>query len=66
MSPSLWSVVALWSAWRRLGGMPGPGPVEDQGARLVDAFGILDFEQDLIQGYYQEVADRRAKGGRHG
>lgn len=66
MAPALWSLIAMWSAWRRLGGMPGPGPVEDQNARLVDAFAILDFEQELIQAYHQEVAERRAKGDRNG
>tara|TARA_R110000787_G_scaffold73314_3_gene163295 strand:+ start:1183 stop:1314 length:132 start_codon:yes stop_codon:yes gene_type:complete len=43
--------------------MPGPGSVEEQEAKLVDAFGVLDFEQDLIQAYSSEVAERRARNG---
>ena len=63
VKPSEWRLVSLWAAWRRLGGMPGPGSVEEQEAKVVDAFGVLDFEQDLIQAYSSEVAERRARNG---
>ena len=63
VKPSEWRLVSLWAAWRRLGGMPGPGSVEEQEAKLVDAFGVLDFEQDLIQAYTSEGAERRSRNG---
>lgn len=66
VKPTEWSTLSVWSAWRRLGGMPGTGSVEDQDARLVESFSVLDFEQDLIQAYYAEVAERRAKDGSDG
>lgn len=57
-------MVRLWSAWRQLGGMPGPGSIEEQEARLVDAFAILDGEQDMIAAFHQEEATRRARSRR--
>jgi hypothetical protein len=41
--------------------MPSPGSVEEQEARLVDAFSVLDGEQDMIQAYHEEEAMRRAR-----
>ena len=56
-------MLSIWSAWRRLGGMPGPGSVQEQGARLTEALGVLDFEQDLIQAQQAEAAERRSRNG---
>ena len=64
VTPEDWRMVRLWSAWRQLGGMPGPGSIEEQEARLVDAFAILDGEQDMIAAFHQEEATRRARSRR--
>ena len=56
-----WSLLDLWSAWRQFGGMPSPGSVEEQPARLVDAFRVFDAELSLVGGYYQAQAERRAR-----
>tara|TARA_Y100000310_G_scaffold83581_1_gene80246 strand:- start:3258 stop:3494 length:237 start_codon:yes stop_codon:yes gene_type:complete len=61
--PAEWGMLSIWSAWRRLGGMPGPGSVQEQGARLTEALGVLDFEQDLIQAQQAEAAERRSRNG---
>jgi len=61
VKPREWGVLRLWSAWRQLGGMPSPGSVEEQEARLVESFGLLDSEQDMIQAAHAEEAERRAK-----
>ncbi|MAH51725.1 hypothetical protein CMI37_38265 [Candidatus Pacearchaeota archaeon] len=63
ITPAEWRTVSVWSAWRRLGGMPGPGSVQDQEAKLVESLGVLDFEQDLIQAYAAEVSERRQSNG---
>jgi len=63
VKPSEWRIISVWSAWRRLGGMPGPGCVQDQEAQLVEAFAVLDLERDLIGAYHAQVAERRARNG---
>ena len=63
VKPEDWRLVRVWSAWRQLGGMPGPGSVEEQDAKLIEAFAILDGEQSLITASAQEEADRRARKG---
>ena len=60
-------MLRVWGAWRQLGGMPSPGSVEEQEARLVEAFSVLDSERDMIEAYHQEETARRAQSrGRHG
>lgn len=61
MKPSEWRMLNTWSAWKQLGGMPGPGSVEEQEAKLVDAFSVLDSESDMIAAASREDAERRAK-----
>jgi len=56
-----WRLLEVWSAWRQFGGMPSPGSVEEQSARLVEAFRILDRELSLVEGYYQAQAERRVR-----
>ena len=46
--PWMRSAIYLWSQWRRFGGLPGPGGLHDQDARLTDAFAILEHERGLI------------------
>jgi len=41
--------------------MPSPGSVEEQEARLVESFSLLDSEQDMIQAAHAEEAERRAR-----
>lgn len=53
--------MAVWTAWTKLGGMPSPGSVEEQEAKLVEAFSVLDSESDMIQAFHQEEAERRAR-----
>jgi len=66
--PREWRTLALWEAWRQVGGSPCSGAVEDQEAFLIEAFGILDGEIGLLQAYHQAQAERRAssRSGRHG
>ena len=66
--PEDWRVIRLWYVWKQLGGMPSPGSVEDQESKLVDAFAILDGEQDMITAYHHDEALRRSRsrGSRHG
>lgn len=66
--PWMHGAIVRWQAWRRLGGMPGPGGLGDQDARLVAAIGILEGEMGLIELAHQEramaEAQRRAKAGK--
>ena len=64
VTPAEWSLVHLWSAWRQVGGMPGPGSLIEQEALLVEAFSVLDAEQELIGLHHAEAAERRAKASR--
>jgi len=41
--------------------MPSPGSVEEQEARLVESFSLLDGEQDMIAAFHAEEAERRAR-----
>jgi len=66
VTPAEWSLIHVWGAWRQVGGMPGPGSLIEQEARLVEAFSVLDSEQELISLYHAESAERRAKASRGG
>jgi hypothetical protein len=64
VDPSIWRLLNVWNAWKQLGGMPGAGSVEDQEAKLIDAFSVLDSESDMIQAHAQELDQRRASSRR--
>ena len=50
-----------------MGGLPGPGPLEAQSAKQIEAFGVLTAEMDLIQGYFAHQAELKSsrKQSRH-
>lgn len=54
----------MWSYWRLLGGMPSAGAVDEQSARVCEAFAVLDAESDLLSAYRHEEAMRRSKAKR--
>lgn len=64
VKPSTWRLLNVWNAWKQLGGMPGVGAVEDQEAKLIEAFSVLDSESDMIQAHARELEQRRASSRR--
>ena len=59
--PWMWASIQQWSAWSTFKGMPGPGSLSEQDARLVDAIGIIESESGLISAHYAEVESERAR-----
>ena len=61
VAPDLWGLIHTWSYWRLLGGMPSAGALDEQSARVCEAFAVLDAESDLLAAYHSEEAIRRSK-----
>jgi hypothetical protein len=54
----------LWGVWRQFGGLPGPGSLEEQPARVCEGFSVLEAERDLMSAYRAEEQARRSKASR--
>lgn len=58
----LWSLLDLWHSWNTVGGTPFGGSVVEQPARLISALQVVGGEVKMLEGYYQEQAEKtRAK-----
>jgi len=59
--PWIWSAIHQWGAWSTFGGLPFPGSISEQPARILDAIRILASESALMAAYYSERAASHAR-----